>query len=509
MLTMAQVNCIREMYYEKGMNFASIARATGRDVKTVKKYINMEDFTQPLPKPVKKRGSKLDKYKEEIDGWLEADKQARKKQRHTARRVFNRLAKNHSPDFDCSYRLVAAYVAERKKTLYSQETQFYMPLEHIPGEAQVDFGEADFYEGNQLINGYYLNLSFPHSNGGYLQMFKGQNMQCLAEGLMNIFDHIGGVPTRLWFDNLSPVVKKILKNHGRELTDSFLRFKNHYGFTAAFCNPESGNEKGNVENKVGYHRRNLLVPVPRVDDLETFNRQLLEECDQDMQRPHYKKQLLICELLAEDLKTLRPLPAVTYDESELKKVRTNSYAKFTLNDGKHTYSTAPRYASSEVFVRLNAHDVIVLDENYREVIRHPRLYGKENKESMDWLPYLTQLSRRPAALKYTGIYPMLPEPIQDFLDNCDYPSKKETLTVLAKLSEVNGFNKATEALLVALEHGVSDADSIIAMFSRVNSEILDLDPLVLPASVPGMPQVQVNVDEYDRLFLSGGVTHEN
>ncbi len=152
----------------------------------------------------KKRGSKLDKYKEEIDSWLEADKQARKKQRHTARRVFDRLAGIYGPEFNCSYRLVAAYVAERKKALYSQETQFFMPLEHIPGEAQVDFGEADFYEGNELCNGYYLNLSFPNSNGGYLQLFKGQNMQCLAEGLMNIFAHLGGVPTRLWFDNLSP-----------------------------------------------------------------------------------------------------------------------------------------------------------------------------------------------------------------------------------------------------------------------------------------------------------------
>jgi hypothetical protein len=139
---------------------------------------------------------------------------------------------------------------------------------------------------------------------------------------------------------------------------------------------------------------------------------------------------------------------------------------------------------------LTAHDVIVLDESYREAIRHPRLYGKENKESMDWLPYLAQLARRPAALKYTGIYPMLPEPIQDFLDNCDYSSKKEALTVLAKLSEASGFNKATEAFLTALEHGVSDADSIIAMFSRLNCEVLDLDPLILPASVPDMPQVQ-------------------
>lgn len=505
---MAQVNCIREMFFEKGMNYASISRITGHDVKTVKKYINMKDFNQPVPKPPKIRGSKLDKYKDEIDGWLEADKQARKKQRHTARRVFDRLAEIHGQEFDCCYRLVAAYVAQQKKTLFSQERQFYMPLEHIPGEAQVDFGEADFYEGNRLCTGHYLNVSFPHSNGGYLQLFKGENMQCLAEGLMNVFAHIGGVPTRLWFDNLSPVVKKVLRNHERELTDAFLRFKNHHGFIAAFCNPDSGNEKGNVENKVGYHRRNLLVPVPQADDLKTFNRQLLEKCDHDMQRSHYKKGLLVRELFTEDQKAFHPLPAVTYDESELKRVRTNSYAKFTL-DGRHTYSTAPRYARNEVLIRVTAHDVYVLDENYREIIRHPRLYGDENKESMDWLPYLTQLSRRPAALKYTGIYPMLPEPIQNFLSNCDYPTKREALTVLARLSKASGFNKATEALLVALEHGVSDADSIVAMFSRLNSEVLNLDPLVLPASVPSMPQVHPNVNEYDRLFLKGCAINEN
>ena len=96
-----------------------------------------------------------------------------------------------------------------------------MPLVHIPGEAQVDFGEADFIEKGKRHNGHYLNLSFPCSNGGYMQLFKGENMQCLAEGLMNIFAHIGGVPHRLWFDNLSPAVVKILKNHERKLTEDF------------------------------------------------------------------------------------------------------------------------------------------------------------------------------------------------------------------------------------------------------------------------------------------------
>jgi transposase len=192
---------------------------------------------------------------------MEADKQERKKQRHTAKRIFDRLAKEH-PGFDCSYRLVADYVSRKKKEIYGEQEGFYMPLIHIPGEAQVDFGEADFFDRNVRCTGHYLNVSFPHSNADYLQIFKGEKM--------NIFAHIGGVPIRLWFDNLSPAVKTILKDDGRELTDAFLRFKNHYGFATAFCNPGQGHEKGSVETKVGYHRRNMLVPVPRVDDLKAL-----------------------------------------------------------------------------------------------------------------------------------------------------------------------------------------------------------------------------------------------
>jgi transposase len=115
MLTMAQVNRIRELFFEKGLKYAEIPRVTGFDVKTVKKYANMDDFNQ-APKVRKPRPSKLDPYKEAIDAWLEDDKQYRKKQRHTALRVFDRLAEKY-PTFDCSYRLVAGYVAEKKRDL--------------------------------------------------------------------------------------------------------------------------------------------------------------------------------------------------------------------------------------------------------------------------------------------------------------------------------------------------------------------------------------------------------
>ena len=66
-----------------------------------------------------------------------------------------------------------------------------LPLEHKAGEAQVDFGSADFYENGRLYSGKYLNLSFPSSNAGYIQLFKGENMECLLEGLVAIFKRIG------------------------------------------------------------------------------------------------------------------------------------------------------------------------------------------------------------------------------------------------------------------------------------------------------------------------------
>ena len=504
---MAQVNSIREMFFEKGLNYSEIARATGRDVKTIKQYIHRNNFNEKASQKKELRPSKLDIYKKDIDEWLENDKNERTKQRHTARRVFDRLKKLYKPDFDCSYRLVADYVSDKKKQIYKTAPSFFLPLRHIPGEAQADFGEADFYERNVRHHGHYLNVSFPHSNAGYLQMFKGENQQCLFEGLKNVFAHIGGVPSRIWFDNMAAIVTKILKEGQRDFTEDFLRFKNHHGFTPAMCNPNSGHEKGNVENKVGYHRRNLLVPVPCFDDLEAFNRELLEQCDQGMNSPHYKKETLVQELFEEDKKRLLTLPKAEFDESKLLQVRTDSHGKFKLNKGRHSYSTAPRYASSEVSIRLNAHEVIVLDDDHRQITRHHRLYGKKLQESFDWLPYLTQLSRRPAALKYVEIYDLFSEPLKGFLDQCETEVKKGTIKLLADLSQQSDFSKAMQAIEAAILHGAEDTDSMLAVFRRQNSETVDLSPYMPPVNVPKMPTFTPQVRCYDELFLKGRREH--
>lgn len=89
-------------------------------------------------------------------------------------------------------------------------------------------------------------MDFPYSNCGYLQLHYGENMECLLESMVAIFEHIGGVPTEIWFDNTRTIVTKIIRGGGREVTERFLRFQEHYGFKSVFCNPDAGNEKGGV-----------------------------------------------------------------------------------------------------------------------------------------------------------------------------------------------------------------------------------------------------------------------
>lgn len=497
---MTQIHDIRKLFFEKGKNISEIARETGHDRKTIRSYLEKEDWNQEAPNLVKENDfPKLEPFKATIDKWLEEDKKARQKQRHTAKRVYDRLRdpKEQIKNFNCSYRTVAGYVGQRKKEIFGKEKTAFIPLEHIPGEAQVDFGSSDFYLNDQLFKGNHLNLSFPYSNQGYMQLFKGENQQCLFEGLIAIFMYLGGVPTRLWFDNASTMVTKILKNGGRNLTDDFLRFQEHYRFEAAFCNSNAGHEKGSVEGKVGYHRRNLLVPLPRINNLEAFNQTLLPKCDTDAVREHYRKEVDICTLFEKDRNAFLPLASVPLDVSKYVTVRTNSYGRFSLNSGLHEYSASPKYAGSRVLVCLSAHHVIPLDDSHREIVRHPRLYGDSKQQSMQWLPYLTQLSRNPGALKYTGIYKMLPTTLQQALDSSNKSDRGKILKAIAALTETSTFESAIKTVESALLYGTYDADSLVNLHSRLHNPAQELPPLSLGDRIPKLRPVMPNLAAYD------------
>lgn len=124
---------------------------------------------------------------------------------------------------------------------------------------------------------HYLAESFPQSNHGLAQLFGDEKAVCVCQGLKDTFEHIGGVPPLVVFDNATEVGRRVC-GEVKE-SDLFKAFRMHYGFEAAFANPNSGHEKGNVEGKVGWIRRNLFVPVPKVGSLKAFNEGMLAQCD--------------------------------------------------------------------------------------------------------------------------------------------------------------------------------------------------------------------------------------
>ena len=502
MLTMDQIHGIRQLYYEQGLtNISEIARITGLDWKTVAKYIDMTDFNDPDPMPSDNKSyPKLDPFKPFIDQWLEEDKTAPRKQRHTAARVFERLGKEVD-GFDCSYRLVAGYVSEKKQELNLNKKEGFIPLNHDPGEAQADFGSADFFENGTRYSGKYFVLDFPYSNGGFIQLHYGENMECLLESMKAIFEHIGGVPTEIWFDNTSTIVTKIIRGGGREVTERFLRFQEHYGFIAKFCNPDAGNEKGGAESKVKYGRRNFLVPIPRFLSLAQYNPQLLEICDQDTDRNHYRfKNEKISERFELDRKALRTLPEKPFDTAAYLKVSTDGWGKFTLDKGRHTYSASPGQAGGEVWLKISAEHVVVMDLKQQPIITHRRLYGDDIQESMEWLPYLEYIARKPRSLHNSGIYDMMPENMQKYLDNCKNHDRGKILRTLSDLTKRTGFDSALQTVGQAIAYQANDPDSLQSLYRHLYADIPPLPPLTGQEGIPDLGQMPSGLDGYDALL---------
>jgi len=496
MLKMEEIARIKK-YRSQGKSKRAICRETGHAWDTVTKYIDKKDFNI-YPKKRKPKKTKLDGFRKIIDNWLLEDQNMPHKQRHTATRVHARLKEKYGDDFTASYRTVAYYVKESREKIEIESKACFLNLDHKPGEAQVDFGQAYFLEKNKKIKGHYLVMSFPYSNAEYCQVFKGENQECFLEGMKRIFEHIGNVPCEIWFDNLSAAVT--IKKGQRKMTDRFRRFMLHYGFEAHFCNVNKGNEKGHVENKVGYVRRNLFVPMPKFEDIADYNKQLFNQCERHMEDTHYKKEVKIKQLFQTDLEHMEPINTVLFDTSKVVNIVTDNYGYFKLSD--KTYSTGGYYKKSELLARVSHDQVIVMDQDYDIIVEHPRLYG-DQQESIIWQPYLKLIAKRPNALKYVKFYDTLPYNWQAYLSGLKRDDKKEALRILSEILLEHDLDIAEQALAYNLENNVTDVASILTTYHRITDQLKGLDGIKLPESVPEIESFQAQPQDYNQLITEG------
>ena len=354
----------------EGMSLRGISKKTGHHIQTVKKYVEQEDWNAGY-KERKEQASRLDPLKSVIDEWITEDLKRTRKYRRTATKIYNDLAKDeeYSKQLTVGKQSIINYVSKRKKEISKQTYGTAMFAVHAMCEAQVDFGDilvknsrGSEEKWNELV------VSFPWSNAGFAQVCRYETKECLCEGLIRIFNFIGGVPVRILFDNMSSAVVHVEEHGNRKVTEMFMRFTMHHRFKAEFCNPDSPNEKGNVENKVGYLRRNYLLPPPEIADLEKFNEQLLRECMQDLERGHYVKEEMISKLFATEQESLVPLPREAFRVFTIEKVKTDKYSFIQYDNNK--YSTSPEYAKCEMWLEIGAYELRVLNGKYEHIATH-------------------------------------------------------------------------------------------------------------------------------------------
>ena len=312
---------------------------------------------------------KLGAFTGVIDAIMSADKDRPKKQRHTSKRIFERLRDEHG--FTGGITIVKDYVAG-----WRQRTQeMFVPLIHPPGHAQADFGEAIGVIGGVERKIHFLAIDLPHSDAIFVVAYPAETTEAFCDGHVKAFQFFGGVPQSILYDNTTIAVARILGDGKRQRTRVFSELQSHYLFTDRFGRPGKGNDKGKVEGLVGYARRNFLVPIPVFESFEALNAHLLESClkrQTDRLRGH---DGTIGDRLERDLAVFqKPLPA-PYDACDKKPGSVNSLSlvRYRLND----YSVPTAYGHQKVLIRGYVHEVVI-SCGAEIIARHPRSYERED-----------------------------------------------------------------------------------------------------------------------------------
>jgi len=374
---------VRQAHFEEGLSGRQIARDFGISRDSVSKMLAYSEppgyrRTSPIKRP------KLDPYTSQIDQWLAEDKSRPRKQRHTAKRIFERL--RDECRYDGGYTIVKDYVRSHKRG--SQE--MFVPLGHPPGHGQADFGEALVVIGGVEQKAYFFALDLPHSDACYIRAYPAANTEAWLDGHVHAFAFFGAVPRSILYDNDRCLVAKIMPDGTRKRTQRFSAMLSHYVIGDRYGRPGKGNDKGKVEGLVGYGRRNFMVPMPRFSDWDAFNDYLEDQCRKrqgDILRGH---KISIGERLEADLATMRDLPGAPFEACDLQsgRVTSTSVVRYRGND----YSVPVAYGHRDVWIKGFVTRVVI--GCAAEVIAdHPRSYDTGDMV-FDPVHYLPLIERK-------------------------------------------------------------------------------------------------------------------
>ena len=394
---MEQFEQIRRDRDREGLSIRALAERHGVHRRAVRQAL--VSAVPPVKRaPEGRPAPRLGPYRAIIDAWLEDDRDAPRKQRHTAKRIWSRLVDEHGAEV--AQTTVRDYVRARRRQMGWPVGDVFVPQNHEPAAgAEVDWGQAEvqFAGEEATVHLFVMRASF--SGAAFCQASLAETQQAFLELHVEAFAWFGGVFAQVRYDNLTSAVKKVLKGRRRVESDRFVALRSHYRFSSQFTTPglEGAHEKGGVEGEVGRLRRNHLVPVPRLANLAELNAMLLAGCERDLARRIVGHAGTIRQAWALERPLLGTLPAEAFDCAEVAAPRVDQKSLVTIRQNR--YSVPVALAGLKVSARVGARE-ITISHGEHVVARHERLHGKfATSAQLDH--YLELLARKPGALEYS------------------------------------------------------------------------------------------------------------
>lgn len=384
---------VRRMVLVEGKSIRQTAKETGYSRNTIPKMLANSEVPQ-YRLTVKKEAPVLGPFKALIDQWVAEDEKKPRKKRRTARRMYELLKQ------ELGYRGAEStlrwYVGQSRR---QARHKVYVMLDYQPGEAaQMDFGESEVIIAGETVTAQLFLMWLGYSSATFMKAYPAQKQEMFFDGHVSAFAFFGGAPHQVWYDNLKAAVYKVLQGHNRQEQAAFVSFRSHYLFEAHYCNTQSGWEKGGVEGRVGYGRRNWLVPTREFASWDALNDYLAQQCRQEWERRLRGRTETIGQRLAREQADFRPLPT-PFACARTVAVKPNHLSLVTFESNR--YSVPVAHAHERLLLRAFV-DRVELTNGTEVVAAHRRCWQRE-QDILEPRHYLSLLERKPRAFAQSKV----------------------------------------------------------------------------------------------------------
>lgn len=496
---MESVMKIRRQVLVDGKSIRSVSRDTGLSRNTIRKYLQ-DDSPPTYQRQQAVKQPQLDDYKTPLEQWFQADQQRPKRERRTAKKLFEQL---QLEGYRGCYTTVCRFI-KRLKHQVSGTLEAYVPLCFEAGDAmQFDWSQEVVMLGGVEATVRIAHFRLAHSRQRFIRAYLRESQEMLLDAFNHALAFYQGVPKRVLIDNPKTMVVRIGQGKQRDFHPRFMALMNHYLMEPVACTPAAGWEKGQVENQVSFVRDQCFKPRLQCDDLASLNDYLLARCHELNDKKHPERESSIAEVFAEESAQLRPLGR-SFDGYIEKSVKVSSTCLVRYDN--HHYSVPSLLAGKRVSLRAYADRIMVVND-HTIVAQHTRGMGKQGYYFDPW-HYVPLLERKPGALRNGSPFKhwSLPDALETLKQSYLKRDKGDRDFVqLLLLIQHHGMDAVTTACELAIEQRTTQLSAIINLIHRLTES--DTQATIDASPYPDLQSPPIaNCQRYDQLRqVTGGI----